>query len=101
MDAILSKISTSQPELYAILAVLVYAIKKVVPLIKTSVDTQQAHLASSQRTEKNSQDNLEVSRRIECALSTLATKDDMINVLTTSEIRKPMDYNSKQDAINA
>lgn len=99
MDEVINKISASQPELYAILAVLVYGIKKIVPILNSGLETMKSHLASSQRTEKNTEDNLAETRQVNAALKTLATKDDMIGVLLNG-VKPPMDSVSKQESVN-
>lgn len=88
MDNVLSSIATSQPELYAILAVILYAVKKVLPLLKISVETQKSHLECLQRIETKTDANTTAinanSSAIQensASLKTLLSKDDAIDLL--------------------
>ena len=95
-----SKLLTNQPELYAILAFLVYGIKKIVPLITSSVDTQKEHLACSKRIEKNADDTLRTILGVESNIRMLATKGDMLDVLLNKSVQTNTDTIKKQDSLN-
>lgn len=76
-----SKLLSSQPELYLILAALVYAIKKVIPLLRTSVETQKSHLECLQRIEQKTDANTVATQENTMTLKTLLSKDDAIDLL--------------------
>lgn len=84
----LSKLLSNQPELYAILAVLIYAVKKIFPLLKTSVETQKSHLECLQRIEQKTDSNtaainanISAIQENSSTLKTLLSKDDAIDLL--------------------
>jgi hypothetical protein len=77
----LSKLLSSQPELYAILAVLLYAVKKIFPILKISVETQKSHLECLQRIEQKTDANTAATQDNTSTLKNLLNKDDVIDLL--------------------
>lgn len=70
-----------QPELYAILALLGYATKKLFPLLKQRMAVEQSKLEGSIRQEELLKDILNAINAVNANLNTLATKDDVIELL--------------------
>lgn len=85
MDSILSSISNSQPELYAILALLLYLGKKVYPLLKQNIVLKQSTLDCLIRIEQGIKDNGADTKKafsdLASDIKTLLSKDDAIDLL--------------------
>lgn len=70
-----------QPELYAILALMLYGIKKFFPIIKNYMAIEQSKLEAAIRHENLLKDILTAVNTVNSNLYTLATKDDVIELL--------------------
>lgn len=80
----LSALWSSQPELYIILAVIAYAVRKGFPLIAKSLEIKQKLLDSSVRQEQGITRIIDILQDNTVAIKTLPTKSDIITLLASS-----------------
>ena len=72
---------SGQPELYAILALLCWMAKKTFPLLKQRMIMEQSKLEGNVRREDILKEILEALNTVNSNIKTLATKDDVIDIL--------------------
>lgn len=94
MDNIdLSSLLSGKPEIYAILVVILYGIKKALPLYKQGLSLKQSILDCLMRIELGGKEGIaatqENTRAIKSLESKIVTKDDVINILLKKEIATP------------
>jgi hypothetical protein len=89
----LATLLSGKPEIYAILLVILYGLKKVLPLYKQGLALKQSILDCLMRIELGGKEGIaatqENTRAIKALDAKIATKDDIINVLLKSDPISP------------
>ncbi|MBL0320444.1 MAG: hypothetical protein IPP74_14310 [Alphaproteobacteria bacterium] len=86
MDGIdLSWFASIHPELYGLLGTVLIGCKRIFPLIRKNIEIKQSTLDCLIRIENLTKESIAITQENNRIIKTLATKDDMINVLLKKE----------------